>query len=113
MLLALAVIIAVAWLLGFTVFHVASGAIHVLIVIAVIVAIVHFVQGRRAPLPMVNGRPVLFDANRTPGIGHFSKERYLPIAQSLAGGIDSFLRDAAERAPQTPQPVIERQAAQA
>jgi len=62
---------------------------------------------------MVNGRPVLFDANRTPGIGHFSKERYLPIAQSLAGGIDSFLRDAAERAPQTPQPVIERQAAQA
>lgn len=51
MLLALAVIIGIAWLLGFTVFHVASGAIHVLIVIAVIVAIVHFVQGRRAPLP--------------------------------------------------------------
>lgn len=51
MLLALAAIIAIAWLLGFTVFHVASGAIHVLIVIAVIVAIVHFVQARRAPLP--------------------------------------------------------------
>src|SRR5262249_44935721 len=50
MLLALAIIIAVAWLLGFTVFHVASGAIHVLIVIAIVVAIVHFVQGRRAPL---------------------------------------------------------------
>ena len=51
MLLILAAIIAIAWLLGFTVFHVASGAIHILIVIALIVAIVHFVQGRRAPLP--------------------------------------------------------------
>ncbi len=50
MLLALAAIIAIAWVLGFTVFHVASGAIHILIVIAIIVAIVHFVQGRRAPL---------------------------------------------------------------
>jgi hypothetical protein len=51
MLLTLAAIIAVAWLLGFTVFHVASGAIHILIVIAVIVAIVHFVQARRVPPP--------------------------------------------------------------
>ena len=50
MLLAIAAIIAIAWLLGFVVFHVASGAIHILIVIAVIVAIVHFVQGRRVPL---------------------------------------------------------------
>jgi len=50
MLLALAAIIAIAWVLGFTVFHVASGAIHVLLLIAVVVAIVHFVQGRRAPL---------------------------------------------------------------
>jgi hypothetical protein len=50
MLLALAVIVAIAWLLGFSVFHVASGAIHILLVVAVIAAIVHFVQGRRAPL---------------------------------------------------------------
>ena len=50
MLLAIAAILAVAWLLGFTVFHVASGAIHVVLVIALIVAVVHFVQGRRAPL---------------------------------------------------------------
>jgi hypothetical protein len=50
MLLALATLIAIAWLLGFTVFHVASGAIHILIVVAIVVAIVHFVQGRRAPL---------------------------------------------------------------
>ncbi|HMG53402.1 MAG TPA: lmo0937 family membrane protein [Kofleriaceae bacterium] len=50
MLLAIATVLAIAWLLGFTVFHVASGALHVLIVIALIVAVVHFVQGRRAPL---------------------------------------------------------------
>ena len=45
-----ALIIGIAWVFGFTVFHVASGAIHLLLVLAVIVAIVHFVQGRRAPL---------------------------------------------------------------
>ena len=50
MLLALAVIIAIAWLLGFSVFHVASGAIHILLIVAVVALIVHFVQGRRAPL---------------------------------------------------------------
>lgn len=50
MFLALAAILAIAWLFGFTVFHVASGAIHILLVIAIVVAIVHFVQGRRAPL---------------------------------------------------------------
>jgi hypothetical protein len=46
MLIALAVILAVAWLLGFSVFHVASAAIHLLIVLAVVALIVHFVQGR-------------------------------------------------------------------
>ena len=46
MLMALAIILAVAWLLGFSVFHVASAAIHLLIVLAVIALIVHFVQGR-------------------------------------------------------------------
>ena len=50
MFLALAVLIAIGWLLGFTVFHVASGAIHILLVVAIVVAIFHFVQGRRAPL---------------------------------------------------------------
>jgi hypothetical protein len=50
MLLVLAALIAVAWLLGFSVFHVASGAIHVLLIVALVVAVVHFVQGRRAPL---------------------------------------------------------------
>jgi hypothetical protein len=50
MLLILAVLLGIAWLLGFTVFHVASGAIHLLIVLAVIAAIVHFVQGGRHTL---------------------------------------------------------------
>ena len=50
MLLILALILAIAWVLGFTVFHVASGALHILIIIAVIVAIVHFVSSRRAKL---------------------------------------------------------------
>ena len=47
MLIALAVLLAVAWLLGFTVFHVALGVIHVLIALAVVAVIVHFVQGSR------------------------------------------------------------------
>jgi uncharacterized protein DUF5670 len=47
MLLLLAIVLGIAWLLGFGVFHVASGAIHLLIVVAVIVVIVHLVQGRR------------------------------------------------------------------
>jgi len=51
MLLALAIILAVAWLLGFGVFHVASAAIHLLVVLAVIALIVHFVQGRGALAP--------------------------------------------------------------
>jgi Family of unknown function (DUF5670) len=45
MLLALAIILAVVWLMGFTVFHVASGLIHLLLVLAVIGVIVHFVRG--------------------------------------------------------------------
>ena len=47
MLIALAVLLAIAWILGFTVFHVASAAIHLLIALAVVALIVHFVQGSR------------------------------------------------------------------
>lgn len=43
---------------------------------------------------MVDGRPILFDANRTPTIGAFPKERYMPIARNLAGGIHAFLPQA-------------------
>ncbi len=47
MLLGLAILLAVLWLLGFTAFHVTSAAIHILIVLAIAVAIAHFVTGSR------------------------------------------------------------------
>ena len=46
MLLILAIILLIAWLLGLVAFHVTAWFIHVLIVLAVIVAILHFVRGR-------------------------------------------------------------------
>lgn len=42
------VILLIAWLCGFTVFHVASSLIHLLLIFAVISLILHFVMGRRA-----------------------------------------------------------------
>ena len=44
----LAILLAIAWVTGFAVFHVASGAIHILIIVAVVAAIAHLVTGRRA-----------------------------------------------------------------
>jgi hypothetical protein len=48
MLLWLAIILALAWITGFGVFHVAGAAIHVLVVLAVISLLVHLIRGRRA-----------------------------------------------------------------
>lgn len=45
MFILLAIILGVAWLLGFTVFHVASAAIHLLILLAIASVVVHFVRG--------------------------------------------------------------------
>jgi hypothetical protein len=45
MLLWIAIIIAVLWLLGLL-GNIAGGLIHILLVVAVIVLIVHFIQGR-------------------------------------------------------------------
>lgn len=47
MLFAIAVILLVLWALGLFVFHVSSGLIHILLLIAVLVALVHLLQGRR------------------------------------------------------------------
>jgi uncharacterized membrane protein YtjA (UPF0391 family) len=47
MLVWLAVILLVAWLLGWGVFHVAGGLIHVLLVIALVVFLINFITGRR------------------------------------------------------------------
>ena len=41
-------VLVVGWLLSWIVFHVAGGMIHILLVIAVISLILHFVRGRRA-----------------------------------------------------------------
>ena len=41
------VVLLIAWLGGFTVFHVAGGLIHLLLVFAVISLILHFVLGKR------------------------------------------------------------------
>ena len=38
----------VAWIMGFTVFHVAGGLIHLLLIVAVISLVVHFLRGRTA-----------------------------------------------------------------
>lgn len=51
MFLILAVILGVAWLLGFTVFHVASGAFHLLLLLAVIGVVVHFLRGSKTAAP--------------------------------------------------------------
>jgi hypothetical protein len=48
MLLAIAAVLLVLWLLGFFVVHIAGAFIHILIVIAVVVVILHFVRGRRS-----------------------------------------------------------------
>jgi hypothetical protein len=39
-------VLLVMWLLGFVAFHVTSGVIHVLLVLAIISIIVHFLRGR-------------------------------------------------------------------
>jgi uncharacterized protein DUF5670 len=43
----LAIILLVAWLLGFAVFHVAGGLIHLLLVVALAVFLINFISGRR------------------------------------------------------------------
>lgn len=48
--LAIAILFLIAWLIGFIAFHVAVGAIHILLALFVIFLIVHFVRAaeRRA-----------------------------------------------------------------
>ena len=48
MLLTIAIILLILWALGFLAFHVTSGLIHILLVVALIVFILNFVRGRRA-----------------------------------------------------------------
>jgi hypothetical protein len=48
MLWTIAVILLVLWLLGFLAFHVTSGLIHNLLVLAIIVGLIQLFTGRRA-----------------------------------------------------------------
>jgi hypothetical protein len=48
MFLALFVILLVMWLMGLIAFHVAGGLIHLLLIVAVISLVLHFVRGRTA-----------------------------------------------------------------
>ncbi len=41
------IVLLIAWIGGFTVFHVAGGLIHLLLLFAIISLILHFVAGRR------------------------------------------------------------------
>ena len=42
----IAVILILGWLLGFFVFHVSSFLIHILLLIAVVMIVMHFLRGR-------------------------------------------------------------------
>lgn len=46
--IALAIILAIAWLLGFSVFNIASAALHVLLVLAAVSLLVFFVKPSRS-----------------------------------------------------------------
>jgi hypothetical protein len=39
-------VLLVLWLLGFVAFHVTSGVIHILLILAIISIIIHFLRGR-------------------------------------------------------------------
>jgi hypothetical protein len=48
MLLLLCAVLVIAWLLGWVGFHAAGGLIHVLLIVALVMLILHFVR-RRSP----------------------------------------------------------------
>lgn len=48
MLAIIGIILLVAWLLGFVAFHVTVGFIHILLALAIILIIMHFVRGSSA-----------------------------------------------------------------
>ncbi|HEY2751626.1 lmo0937 family membrane protein [Phenylobacterium sp.] len=49
MLLIIAVVLVALWLLGFLAFHVTTAAIHVILLIALVLVVMHFVRARRTP----------------------------------------------------------------
>jgi hypothetical protein len=43
----IAAVLVILWLLGFLAFHVTTAAIHLLLLIAVVLIVLHFMRGRR------------------------------------------------------------------
>ena len=43
----IAAVLVVLWLLGFLAFHISSALIHILLLVAVVLIVLHFVRGRR------------------------------------------------------------------
>ena len=43
----IAAVLVVLWLLGYFAFHVSSALIHIILVIAVVMLVLHFIRGRR------------------------------------------------------------------
>ncbi|THD63954.1 MAG: lmo0937 family membrane protein [Phenylobacterium sp.] len=44
----LALVLVVLWLLGFFAFHITTAAIHLILVVALILVVLHFLRGRRS-----------------------------------------------------------------
>jgi hypothetical protein len=49
MLLLLAILVLIAWLLGFIAFHVASGFFHILLGLAIVLFVVHLIRAGSGP----------------------------------------------------------------
>jgi Flp pilus assembly protein TadB len=48
MLAIIALVLVVLWLLGFFAFHITTAAIHIVLVIALVLVVLHFLRGRRS-----------------------------------------------------------------
>ncbi len=44
----IAAVLVVLWLLGFFAFHVTTAAIHIILIIALVLVVLHFFRGRRS-----------------------------------------------------------------
>lgn len=44
----IAAVLVVLWLLGFFAFHVTTSLIHVLLIVALVMVVLHFMRGRRS-----------------------------------------------------------------
>ena len=43
----IAIVLVVLWLLGFFAFHITTAAIHIILIVALVLVVLHFLRGRR------------------------------------------------------------------